>query len=206
LKIGSNKVFDVPNPFSVHKLFILLFTIALSSHAEAQIKTPAAATEPLTQRNQHHVPEDASVIMADGSPRKISDVAPGDPIKCIKAGVVATTHIREVDRLKRSKSWLTALYLRPVEDKKVNRSVWPLVPALLLEAAPTLSVTTPLGPKTIQELHKGDVLYRYDPATQQVSAWEVGIVKRKSRRAESLYTLVTENGGFLFENMVAMEQ
>jgi hypothetical protein len=104
-----------------------------------------------------------------------------------------------------SKSWLTALYLRPVEDK-IDRTVWPLVPALLLEAIPTHSVETPSGHKTVAALRKGDVLYRYNPTTHQVSTWEVGIVKRKSRRAESPNLLGAENGGFLFENRVAMDQ
>jgi hypothetical protein len=181
---------------------VFIFTLSLYAQAQAQALTDATPAH----RNQHYVSEDASVVMADGSPRKISELVPGDPIRCIKAGMVATTRIREVDHLKRSKSWLTALYLRPVEKKVANQVIWPLVPALLLEAAPTLSVTTPLGPKLIGELRKGDVVYRYDPATQNVGAWEVGIVKRKSRRTESLYSLVTENGAFLLENMVALEQ
>lgn len=123
-----------------------------------------------------------------------------------EAGTVLTTDTRKADHPKKSKAWLTALYLRPVEEKVINRVVWPLVPARLLEAAPTLSVTTPSGPKTVSQLKKGDVLYRYDPASQQVSLWEVGIVQRKSRRAESRYTLVTGNDGFLFENRVAMDE
>ncbi|MPR33543.1 hypothetical protein [Salmonirosea aquatica] len=190
----------------MNRLFILLFAVALNQSARAQTEGPNVTVDSPVHRNQHHIPEDASVMMADGKSRKVSEVAPGDPVKCIKAGVVATTHIRQVNHLKRSRRWLTALYLRPVEKKNVNRTVWPMVPAVLLEAAPTLSVTTHSGTKTISQLRKGDVLYRYEPATQQVSAWEVGIVKRKSRRAESLYALVTENGAFLFENMVAIEQ
>ncbi len=106
----------------------------------------------------------------------------------------------------RSTLWLTALYIRPAEDKPVNQTVWPLVPALLLEVNPALFVSTPTGPKTIGELRKGDVLYRYNSITQQLSAWEVGIVKRKSRRAQSRYSLMTENVGFIFETRVAMEQ
>lgn len=133
-------------------------------------------------------------------------LAVGTPIRYSEMAMVATLPLPEMDHPRRSRSWLTALYLRPVEEKVVNRAVWPLVPALLLEADPTLSVTTSCGPKTVSQLKKGDVLYRYEPTTRQVSTWEVGIVKRKSRKAESRSALVTANGGFLFENRVAMDQ
>ncbi len=144
--------------------------------------------------------------MADGNFKKISEIKAGEPIRCVKAGQVITNCIRKVESVQNSGTWLTALYLKPVDEMSASRETWPLVPAYLFESAPTLSVTTPEGPKTIAELKKGDIMYRYEPATQQVSAWKIGIVQRKARHVRTLYSLVTEEGAYLLDNMIALDK
>lgn len=110
---------------------------------------------------------------------------------------IATILTGQVESGKQNKSkatWLTALYLRPVEQAIDSRENWPLIPAQLLEAVPTHSVETPDGPKPVSKLKKGDVLYRYEFVTQRVSAWEVRIVQRKARRADAVYSMAHEEG------------
>ena len=97
----------------------------------------------------------------------------------------------------RSNSWLTALYLRPVEQQATHPAPWPMVPALMLEGTPTQTISTAEGPRLVRELRKGDILYRYESSTQQVSAWEVRIVQRKARRTDVPYSLATTQKGTL---------
>lgn len=179
----------------------LVFFISLS--VQAQQTSPDSA---IKENTQFHFPENVTITMADGNGKRISEIKPGEPIRCVKGGKVTTNCIQKVESIENTGTWLTALYLKPVDEQAFSRDTWPLVPALLLESAPTLTVTTPDGPKTVSQLKKGDVLYRYEPTTQQISTWKVGIVQRKARRANTMYSLVTEEGSYLLENMVASER
>jgi hypothetical protein len=144
--------------------------------------------------------------MADGKVKKVSELRAGEPIKCIKGGVVITNCVQKIDSTQNTNTWLTALYLRPVDEKAASRRSWPLVPAMVLETTPTLSVTTDAGSRMVSQLRKGDILYRYEPSTQQVTAWKVGIVQRKARKASTLYSVRTEQGSFLLENMITLDK
>lgn len=123
----------------------------------------------------------------------------------VRTTAVATSQIKKAKRDKGKAAWLTALYLRPVEPAAASRENWPLIPAKLLEGLPTLCIDTPSGPKTVSQLKKGDVLYRYEPATQRVNAWEVRIVQRKARQVDVLYSMANEESTSLLENRVALD-
>jgi hypothetical protein len=189
----------------MHKLtfLIVLFTLGYAARAQQEATaTPA----PVDSVSQFLFPENIAVTMADGNAKRISDIRPGESICSVKSGRVITDCIRKVESSDSSGAWLTALYLKPVDEAAASRDTWPLVPAQLVETAPTLTVTTAKGPKRVSQLKKGDILYRYEPATGQLSAWQVGIVQRKARWVNTLYALVTEEGSDLLENMIALDR
>lgn len=191
------------------RLLTSFLLITLSLCTKAQGLEPTAADHLYADtlaKPRYYFPEGLSITMADGKVKKVSELQAGEPIKCIKGGVVMTTCIQRIESTQNSNTWLTALYLRPVDERAASLDTWPLVPAMVLETTPTLSVTTQEGPKTISQLRKGDVLYRFEPSTQQVSAWKVGIVQRKARKANTLYSVVTDEGSFLLENMIALDR
>ncbi len=118
----------------------------------------------------------------------------------------AVSQIQKAKRTKGKSNWLTALYLRSVEPTNTSHQDWPLIPAQLLEGHPALCVDTPDGPKMVSQLKKGDVLYRYEPATQLVGTWEVRIVQRKARRIDSIYLVESERSSSLVETGIALDR
>ncbi len=189
----------------MHKLTFLIVMLSVGYAARAQQEAPAASS-PVDSVSKFHFPENIAVTMADGNTKRISEICPGESICSVKSGRVITDCIRKVESSHDSGTWLTALYLKPVDEAAASRDTWPLVPAQLVETAPTLTVTTTKGPKKVSQLKKGDILYRYEPATRQLSAWQVGIVQRKARWVNTLYALVTEEGSDLLENMIALDR
>jgi hypothetical protein len=170
----------------MNKLILLIVLLSSGFLANAQQDTPADSVVTF------HFPENISITMADGNAKRISEIRPGESICSVKSGQVITDCISKVESIHSSGTWLTALYLKPVDEAAASRDTWPLVPAQLVETAPPLIVTTAKGPKKVSQLKKGDVLYRYEPATRQLSAWQVGIMQRKARWVNTLYALVTE--------------
>jgi hypothetical protein len=189
----------------MNKLILLVILLSSGILANAQ-EDRSAVWSPADSVSKFHFPENIAVTMADGSVRRISEISPGESICSVKSGRVITDCIRKVESSNNSGTWLTALYLKPVDEAAASRDTWPLVPAQLVETAPTLTVTTTEGPKKVSQLKKGDILYRYEPATRQLSAWQVGIVQRKARWVKTLYALVTEQGSDLLENMIALDR
>lgn len=119
---------------------------------------------------------------------------------------VAASQVQNTKRTQGKAAWLTALYLRPVEQSAMSRENWPLIPAQLLEVFSTHSIETPDGLKTVSKLKKGDILYRCETATQRVVAWEVRIVQRKSRRVDALYSAAMDGGAYPLERIVAVDR
>lgn len=115
------------------------------------------------------------------------------------------TQVKKAKRDRSRTTWLTTLYLRPVEQSLNRGDHGPLIPAQMLEGHPTLCVETPSGPKTVSQLKKGDILYRYEHATQRLSVWEVRIVQRKAKRADLLYSAAKDGGFYPLERMVAVD-
>ncbi len=100
-------------------------------------------------------------------------------------------------------TWLTALYLRPVEPTTSSRENWPLIPAQLLEGTATDSVLTSKGPIPIRQVRKGSIVYYREPGSQVVSTWEVRIVQRKARRVDAADLATMKNGFYSPDNRVA---
>lgn len=142
----------------------------------------------------------APVTMADGSLKSIADVRVGEHVKTCKDGKTTTTQVRQIDVFNQPTSALTAVYLRPAEEKATPGS--PIVPALLLEATPNHFVQTNHGRKRMKRLSKKDILYHYEPSTGIVSSWKVGAVQENARRVSKAYNLETVEGTYLVDNVM----
>ncbi|HEV7347839.1 hypothetical protein [Telluribacter sp.] len=167
--------------------------------------TDTVAVKP-AEKTDYYFPGHVPITMGDGSLKPISAVQTGDIVKCYRNGQLVTTRVQQVDVQENTCAAVTELYLRPVDERTASRSTWPLVPALLLEATPSRPVQTGLGPKAVQELVKGDVLYHFEAATGGVSAWKVGIIQANASTLTSVYNLITEAGSYLVENMVVLNK
>jgi hypothetical protein len=144
--------------------------------------------------------DNASVTMADGSIKSISEIKIGEDVKTCRNGKTDTTQVKQVDFFEKPSSLLTAVYLRPT--RSIDPDNEQLVPALLLEATPHHRVQTAHGKKKMKRLGKDDILFRYEPATGNVSTWKVGLIHTKARRVSKAYNIETEEGTYLVGNMV----
>ncbi|GAB3175857.1 hypothetical protein [Telluribacter humicola] len=193
---------------------LTLLIVLLYLSAWAQVEQPQAlrlmpsdtASEALPKPDLYCFPEHVSVKMADGSTKSISTVQAGDTVIAYANKQITTTLVRQVDKLENMGTALTQLYLRPVDELTASRNSWPLVPALLLEATPCHPVQTATGRKRVEELIKGDVLYCYEPATGAVSAWKVGLIQANAGKLDTGYTLITDTGSYLVENVVVLDK
>jgi ribosomal 50S subunit-recycling heat shock protein len=148
----------------------------------------------------------ATVTMADGTRKPISDVKVGEKVKTCHKGKSMATKVKEVEVYTHPDAALTAVYLRPAEETMARGETWPLVPALLLEATPHHQVQTNKGNKTMKQLSKNDILYHYEPETGEVSGWKVGVVQTNARKVNTAYNLTTEEGSYLVENMIVLNK
>lgn len=148
----------------------------------------------------------ATVTMADGTFRPISDVRVGEKVRTCHKGKSISTKVKEVEVYNNPDAALTAVYLRPEKETMVRGEAWPLVPALLLEATPHHQVQTNKGNKTMKQLSKNDILYHYEPQTGEVSGWKVGVVQTNARKVSLAYNLTTEEGSYLVENMIVLDK
>lgn len=186
--------------------FLVLMSLSVFAQEPTLQKSPDVYQDTTANSSPHfYFHEDLTITMADGNTKKVSELRAGEPIKCVRKGIVTTTCIEKIEASRNSSAWLTTLYLRPVDEWTASQRTWPLVPALLLETTPTLHVKTQEGPKAISQLRKGDILYRHEPGNQRVVAWKVGIVRHRTRQVSTLYSLRTEEGSVLLENMIALE-
>jgi len=152
------------------------------------------------KNRSEYLSDSASITMADGSIKAISDVKVGENVKTCRNGKSVVTQVKQVEVYDSPNSPLTAVYLRPVYEVKAEHSR--LTPALLLEATPHHLVQTNKGKKRMKELSKNDVLYHYEPATGVVSTWKVGVIQTNARKVSKAYNLETVEGTFLVGNMI----
>jgi hypothetical protein len=154
------------------------------------------------RKNKHYqyFSDNASVTMADGSSKVISDIKIGENIKTCRNGKTMTTQVKQVEVFEKPTSSLTAVYLRPADRHHDDNQ--PLVPALLIEATPHHMVQTGRGKKKMKKLVKNDILFHYEPKTGVVSNWKVGLIKTKVRKVNKAYNIETEEGTYLVANMV----
>jgi hypothetical protein len=169
---------------------------------QGKVKTEET-TKVCVKKKKHYTyfSGNAPVTMADGSVKIMADVRVGEFVQTWRKGKSMITQVKQVDVYNYPSSSLTAVYLRPVNEVTVSASD-KLVPALLLEATPYHHVQTDKGKKRIKNLSKKDVLYHYEPATGELSAWKVGVIKENARTVNKAYNLETEQGTYLVENMV----
>lgn len=192
----------------MRKILITSFVSLLSLNAFAQTELTAVssiqseATIKISKNRKRckYFSASAPVTMADGSLKSISDVRVGEHVKTCKDGKSAVTQVKQIDVYNQPNSSLTAVYLRPVEENKTDKT--PVSPALLLEATPYHRVQTNRGRKRMKKLSKNDILYHYEPATGIVSSWKVGAVKENARRVSKAYNLETEEGTYLIDNVM----
>lgn len=185
-------------------LSLLSFTAMAQADKGATADSKPGITRKVSAKEKKHYKyfcANAAVTMADGTVKPIREVKVGEKVKTCHAGKSIATEVKEVEVYRHPNSALTAVYLRPLNET-VARETWPLVPAVLLEAAPHHQVTTDKGNKTMKQLSRNDVLYHYEPSTGQVSSWKVGIVHTNARKVETAYNLTTEDGSYLIENVL----
>jgi hypothetical protein len=192
------------------RMLLCLLTATLLALAEGRVQAQQGTSVPdtagLAAPPGYYFPGYVSVTMADGSTRPISAVRHGDEVRCYQNGRFGTSRVQQVEVQEGTCTPVTELYLRPVDERAAGQSTWPLVPALLLEAAPTRAVQTDAGPKAVQELVKGDVLYHFEAATGVASAWKVRIIQASVRSLDKGYSLITDAGSFLVENLVVLNR
>jgi hypothetical protein len=194
----------------MQKKFFVLFLTMVSFSVMAQtesINNKVETEETFKVCTKHkkrykYFSENAPVTMADGSVKTMSEVKVGDYVQTYRKGKSMITKVKQVDIYNYPSSALTAVYLRPVNETTASNSEVKFVPALLLEATPYHHVQTDRGRRSIRSLSKKDVLYHYEQATGQLSAWKVGVIQENARRVNRAYNLSTEDGTYLVENMV----
>ncbi|MCF0054169.1 hypothetical protein [Dyadobacter sp. CY356] len=148
----------------------------------------------------------ASVTMADGTLKPIHAVQVGEKVRTCHKGKSITTKVKGVEVFYNPDAALTAVYLRPAQEKKSRNDTWPLIPALLLEATPHHLVQTNKGNKAMKQLSKNDILYHVEPETGEVSSWKVGVVQTNARKVDKAYNLTTEEGSYLIENVIVSDK
>lgn len=188
-----------------HKLILLIILLSLGSAAQAQ-EHASAMLSPGNLIRKLHFQHNVPLTMADGNAKQNSKIRTSELLCSGKLGRIIADCIRKVKPTHNSGTWITALYLKPMDESVASCDTWPLVPAQLVETTPTLTVTTEKGPRKISQIRKGDIVYCYASATQQSSPWRVGIVQRKARWVSTIHVLATEQGSYLPKNMIALNR
>ena len=149
---------------------------------------------------------DSPVTMADGSTKKIADIATGDVVLGYNARTktLTPTPITRIDTHQGSFT-LAGVWLSPVNELTADTRPFP-APPVLLEATANHPIQTATGKKALGSLAPGDVLYRYDPATNALAAYRVVQVEKATRAVEKVYNLVTEAGAYLVGEMVVLDK
>jgi ribosomal 50S subunit-recycling heat shock protein len=189
--------------------FLALLSFAATAQSENnKSKKPEAIHKTPIKDKKHYkyFCASATVTMADGTRKPISDVKVGEKVKTCHKGKSMATKVKEVEVYTNPDAALTAVYLRPAEETMARGETWPLVPALLLEATPHHQVQTNKGNKSMKQLSKNDILYHYEPETGEVSGWKVGVVQTNARKVNTAYNLTTEEGSYLVENMIVLNK
>ncbi|GAB3945058.1 hypothetical protein GCM10028805_13530 [Spirosoma harenae] len=149
---------------------------------------------------------DAPVTMADGSSKAISELTTNDVAMGYntQTKTIAPTHVTRVDT-HTGKFTLAGVWLAPVNELTAdNRSA--LTAPVLLEATANHPVMTATGRKELGHVKAGEILYRYDAATQQAVAYKVVRIESSVRSVEKVYNLATESGAYLIGEIVVLDK
>ncbi|CCH57138.1 Hedgehog/intein hint domain protein [Fibrisoma limi BUZ 3] len=149
---------------------------------------------------------DAPVTLADGSMKAISDVVEGDLVMSYdaKSKALIQTSVTKIDRHQGDFA-IAGVWLTPVQEitaTNTNRLATPT----LLEATANHPVLTAAGRKPLGEVHPGDVLYRYEPATKTVVMYKAVRTEPSVRTVGKVYNLSTQNGSYLVGETVVLDK
>lgn len=148
-------------------------------------------------------PADAVVTLADRQTKAIQTVKAGDEVIAYdaKTRLLVPTRVQEVTVHEKPNLAITGVWVVPAQEVSASLS---LTKPVLLEATANHPVQTATGAKKLGDLRNGDVLYRFDGATQSVAAWKVANVQAAIRTVEKVYNLTTEKGNYLINDVVVL--
>lgn len=149
---------------------------------------------------------DAPVTLADGSTKAISDLKAGDVILGYNAQskTLTPTRVTGVDTHTGTFE-LAGVWVAPVNELTAdNRNA--LSAPTLVEATANHPVMTATGRKALGDVKAGDILYRYDAASQRVSAYKVVRTEKAIRSVKAVYNLATESGAYLVGETVVLDK
>ena len=149
---------------------------------------------------------DASVTLADGSSKNISDVTPDDAVMSynVKTKTLMPTHVTRVDT-HAGEFALTGVWLTSMNELTAdNRAA--LTAPILLEATANHPVLTATGRKALGDIKAGEVLYRYDASVGSTTAYKVVRTEQSIRSVKKVYNLATESGSYLVGDVVVLDK
>jgi len=149
---------------------------------------------------------DATVTLGDGSTKAISNLKAGDVILGYntQSKTLVPTQVTRVDTHTGTFE-LAGVWLAPVNELTAdNRNV--LSAPTLIEATANHPVMTATGRKALGNVKAGDVLYRYDAASQSVSTYRVVRAEKAVRSVKVVYNLATESGAYLVGETVVLDK
>src|SRR5690606_2597828 len=116
----------------------------------------------------------------DRQTKSIQDVKAGDEVMAYdaKTRLLVPAKVQEVTIHEKPGLAITGVWITPVQEVSASLS---LTKPVLLEATANHPVQTATGAKKLGDLRTGDVLYRFDGATNTVSAWKVADVQSSIR-------------------------
>jgi hypothetical protein len=150
---------------------------------------------------------DAPVTLADGSSKAISDVKTGDVVLGYdaKTKALTPTRVTAVDTHQSPGFALTGVWLASPNELTADAR-GTLVSPTLLEATANHPVLTASGRKSLGEVKAGEVLYRYDAATNSLIGYKVVRTESAIRSVKTVYNLATESGAYLIGETVVLDK
>ena len=148
----------------------------------------------------------APVTMANGSSKKISEVAIGDVVLGYnsRTKTLTPTPVTRIDT-HQGNFTLAGIWLSAIIEVTADTRPYPTIP-VLLEATPNHPVLTATGKKALGTVTSGDILYRYEPTTGQLATYKVVRVERVMKAVKTVYNLSTEAGAYLVGETVVLDK
>ncbi len=151
---------------------------------------------------------DAPVTLADGSVRAISELRIGDLVKSrdVATQTIIASPITRIDTHSGTENGfaLTGVWLEPTQELTAGLTK-PAAPTLL-EATANHPALTTTGRKALGDVKPGELLYRYEAATNTVTTCRVVRVETAHRTVNTVYNLVTAAGSYMVANQVVLDK
>ncbi len=148
----------------------------------------------------------APVSLAHGSEKAISQLQIGEQVNSYDAvtKTIMPSPITRIDTHRQADGFaLMGIWV--VSTQPVTAGLTASASPELLEATANHPVLTTTGRKAIGDLKPGDLLYRYEAATNTTSTVRVVRVE-PTRTVNTVYTIATQNGNYLIENVVVLNK